>query len=424
MYAGTYQRGLFKSTNGGASWVRVNPAAVRFVIVDPNDRETIYITADGTAWNATTGIFKSTDGGSTWAAAGLQGKEGDPLGNGPTLLAVDPQHSQTLYASRGAGLVKSTDGGSTWQPAGPPARDVQALAIDPRDSETLYAGTDGGIFKSTDGGHNWTVLQAGLGTSDWSEVLVLDPSNPATLYAASDNGVLKSTDSGRSWQVSTAGMAGARVDEIAAASRGSAYALVGSQGLFKRAQHGWRPVVTRPAAAASVMAVDPQSPETLYVATDDGRIFGTRDGGDSWKRLRTPSIPKSTDITTLAVDPQNPRTLYAGTYAWGNGGRDGIFKSTDGGATWFPEEWLDGPDEVSVLAVDPRNPKNLHASGLFYYRSDDGGTLGRPPTSHNHLTMWARSLSTQASRRPCTWARTMPASSRARTEARTGATCM
>ena len=53
-------------------------------------------------------------------------------------------------------------------------------------------------------------------------------------------GVLKSTDSGRSWDVSTAGMAGAGVDEVAAPSRGSAYALVGSQGLFKRAHHGWR----------------------------------------------------------------------------------------------------------------------------------------------------------------------------------------
>ena len=54
------------------------------MILDPNDRETIYFAADGVDWNATSGIFKSTDGGSTWATAGLQGKEGDPLGSGPT----------------------------------------------------------------------------------------------------------------------------------------------------------------------------------------------------------------------------------------------------------------------------------------------------------------------------------------------------
>ena len=92
----------------------------------------------------------------------------------------------------------------------------------------------------------------------------------------------------------------------------SAYALVSSQGLFKRAYDGWGRVFAAPAASAlTALAVDPQSPETLYVATDEGRIFRTSDGGDSWKSLG-PSIRKSTEITTLAVDPQNPRTLYAG----------------------------------------------------------------------------------------------------------------
>ena len=183
------------------------------------------------------------------------------------------------------------------------------LAIDPLDSETLYAGADGGIFKSTDGGRNWTVLDAGREATGWNEVLVLDPSNPATLYAgAGEAGVIKSTDSGRSWQVSAAGMAAAGVDEIAAPSRGSAYALVGPQGLFKRAHHGWRPVFTPPPATAlAILAVDPQSPETLYVVTDDGRIFGTRDGGESWRTVSAPPIPKTAEIAALAVDPQNSR---------------------------------------------------------------------------------------------------------------------
>jgi photosystem II stability/assembly factor-like uncharacterized protein len=130
------------------------------------------------------------------------------------------------------------------------------------------------------------------------------------------------------------------------------------------------------------MAVDPQSPETLYVVTDDGRIFGTRDGGDSWRRVSTPPIPKSTEITALAVDPQNSRTLYAGTTDWSERGLDwsSIYLSRDGGATWraLQRNGL-GPRELSVLAIDPRNPKNLHATGPFYYRSDDGGTTWKTP---------------------------------------------
>ena len=133
----------------------------------------------GRPGTATNGILKSTDGGSTWAAAGLQGAEGGSEAIDPRLFGVDPQNSQTLYGGIGAGLLKSIGRGEHLAPCRPPTRDVQALAIDPRDSETLYAaGAEGGIFKSTNGGRNWTVLQAGLETSDWSEVLVLDPSNP------------------------------------------------------------------------------------------------------------------------------------------------------------------------------------------------------------------------------------------------------
>ena len=384
VYAGTYQRGLFKSTNGGASWQPLGLASVRWVIVDPNDPETIYVAAEGTPGTATNGILKSTDGGSTWSAAGLQGEEGGSEAIDPRLFGVDPQDSQTLYGGIGAGLLKSTDGGSSWHAAGPPAGDVLVLAIDPLDSETLYAGADGGIFKSTDGGRSWTVLDAGREATGWNEVLVLDPSNPATLYAgAGEAGVIKSTDSGRSWQVSAAGMSGAGVDEIAAPSRGSAYALVGPQGLFKRAHHGWRPVLTPPPATAlAILAVDPQSPETLYVVSDDDRISRTRDGGESWRRVPSPPIPKTAEIAALAVDAQNSRTLYAGTADYSDSGNawNYTYKSSDGGATWraLQRDGL-GPRELSLLAVDPRNPNNLHAVGDLYYRSDDGGTTWKTP---------------------------------------------
>lgn len=187
-------------------------------------------------------------------------------------------------------------------------------------------------------------------------------------------------------------MTAAMVDELAAPSRGSAYALVGSQGPFERAHRRWRPVFTGPPASAlTALAVDQESPETLYVATGNGRIFGTRDGGDSWRSLGALSIRKSTEIATLAVDPQNPRTLYAGTYnVLGGGGGDGIFKSSDGGATWraLPRDSLGrrGPDGVLMLAIDPRNPRNLHGfgDGDSYFNSHDGGATWNTPDVRLH----------------------------------------
>ena len=140
---------------------------------------------------------------------------------------------------------------------------------------------------------------------------------------------------------------------------------------------------------SAALAVDPQSPETLYVATDEGRIFGTSDGGDSWKSLG-PSIRKTTEITTLAVDPQNPRTLYAGTSTMVDSGIRRYFQEQ--------RRWRDlarapkgslgrrGPAEVSMLAIDPRNPSNLHAfaDGDPISDSHDGGTTWNTPDVELH----------------------------------------
>jgi photosystem II stability/assembly factor-like uncharacterized protein len=375
VYAGTWSRGLLKTTNGGASWQRLGPGWVGALALDPNDPETIYVGAVGSyTATAESGVSKSTDGGRTWQPAGLQGTNVEAL-------AVDPEHAEILYASTDKGLMKSTDGGENWHAGGLEGWG-DGVMINPERPTTLYARTDGGIFKSRDGARTWTRVHADLKDVD-IDVLVLDPSDSKTLYAGSETGVLKSTDSGASWKFSAAGMTGAAVEDVAAAPGNSAYALVSSQGLFKRARDGWGRVFAAPAASAlTALAVDPQSPETLYVATDDGRIYRTSDGGDSWKSLG-PSIRKLT-ITTLAVDPQNPRTLYAG-----NDGKRGIVKSSDGGATWraLPRDSLGrrGPDEVSMLAIDPRNPSNLHAfADGDYLNSHDGGTTWNIPDVRLH----------------------------------------
>jgi photosystem II stability/assembly factor-like uncharacterized protein len=375
VYAGTGRRGpgLFKTTNGGASWQRVRAEGV--VAVDPNDRETIYAGGDETA-EGSAHIYKSTDAGNTWRSVGPQ------LQNAPAdQLVIDPQDSQTLYASSAYGVRKSVDGGRTWRAVNLPGEWVEAFAIDPQRSTTLYLGMDAGIFKSRDGGRSWRVLHAGRAARSSVGVLAIAPSSSATLYAGSRGaGVLKSSDSGRSWQVAAAGMTAAGVDALAAPGRHSAYALVSQQGLFKRVHRGWRPVLTGSQSVDfRTLAVDPQKPKTVYVVEWDGPIFRSRDGGEHWTRLPRPPTGKNTEITALVVDPRNPRIVYVGTNAYG-GGVDGVFKSSDGGATW---RGLLGPRGVSVLAIDPRDPNILHAAGVTFdgatgvasalFNSDDAG---------------------------------------------------
>jgi photosystem II stability/assembly factor-like uncharacterized protein len=381
VYAGAAQRGLFKTTNGGASWQHVSAEGV--VAIDPNHGETIYATRHP-ANERSARIYESTDAGNTWRTVGrLRNVDG---------LVVDPQDSQTLYATSAYVVRKSVDGGQSWRTVKTPGTWLEGFAIDPQRSTTLYLGTAGdGIFKSRDGGHSWRILHSGRAARSSVDALAIAPTSSATVYAGTAGaGVLKSTDSGRSWHVAAEGMTAAGVTALAAPGRDSVYALVSQRGLFKRAHGSWRPVFTPSTMALRLLAVDPQSPETVYVATDDGRIFRTRDGGDTWRRLPARSIPKTTEITALVIDPQNPRILYAGTTSYGSG-NGGVFKSSDGGATWRPPQrhgQILGPTEVSELAIDPRNPDHLYGTGSFsgftdtstpYFDSDDAGATWNAP---------------------------------------------
>jgi hypothetical protein len=151
LYAGTYGGGVFKSTDGGATWSAVNTGlsnkSVWALAIDPTAPNTLYAGTYG-------GVFKSTDGGASWSANGL-------TGNGVFALAIDPNTPTTLYAGTNGGVFKSTNSGATWSATGTGPTNVRALVIDPTTPTTLYAGTNGGVFKSADGGVNWSATGAG-----------------------------------------------------------------------------------------------------------------------------------------------------------------------------------------------------------------------------------------------------------------------
>jgi hypothetical protein len=128
-------------------WTSLGPdgGAVSALVIDPQNTSTVYA---GTG----NGVFKSTDGGASWRAvsAGLPG----PF---VASLVIDPQNTTTLYAwINYYGVFKTTNGGTSWIPAGSglPAYyvdllELPGLVIDPQDSETLYAAA-GAVYKTID----------------------------------------------------------------------------------------------------------------------------------------------------------------------------------------------------------------------------------------------------------------------------------
>jgi photosystem II stability/assembly factor-like uncharacterized protein len=119
------------------------------------------------------------------------------------------------------------------------------------------------------------------------------------------------------------------------------------------------------------LVVDPQNPSTVYTGLSAG-IFKTTDGGASWNQLT--GLPAGS--SPLAIDPQNPSTVYAAGHPY-------VWKSVDGGASWnaiwnfgsLTSNWL------MTFVVDPRNPSTLYAAlqqadecgGETLHKSVDGG---------------------------------------------------
>jgi photosystem II stability/assembly factor-like uncharacterized protein len=273
LYAGTDQEGLFKSTDGGETWVAVNNGLpglrVWRLAIDPQLSSTLYATIAGA------GIFKSVDGGGTWSAA----QTGIPpsVRMSVLALAIDPQTPMTLYAgTNGDSLFKTTDGGASWSRSGP--MNTQAIVIDPQNSSTVYAGTDLQLFKSTDGGANWTTLQTGLRAS-WVSALTIHPQAPKTVYLGTRSyetsppyrQLLTTIDGGANWTDSTAGLTNGMVRAV---------------------------------------AVDFQSPSTVYAGTGFGGVFQSRDTGATWTAMNE-GLTNLT-VSGLALDAQSA-VLYAAT---------------------------------------------------------------------------------------------------------------
>lgn len=236
---GSLPGGVFKSPDGGRNWAAVNSGletgtvfqSVAALVIDPTMPASLYAaTLNGD------GIFKSSNGGARWVPidTGLSG-------GGFRALAIDPVVPTTVYAAQSpqigylegcgylippqpcpdfGGVFRSTDGGAHWAAvkSGLPSVSVTALAIDPEITDTVYASTvSGGVFRSTDGGAHWAAVNSGLSSLSVT-ALAIDPAEHATVYAGtSDRGVFQSRDAGISWRELNRGLTNLSVHALAVA---------------------------------------------------------------------------------------------------------------------------------------------------------------------------------------------------------------
>jgi photosystem II stability/assembly factor-like uncharacterized protein len=181
--------GVFKSTNGGATWTAagMEGLSVHTLAVHPNDGNTLY--AGVQTWSGPGGgIYKTTDGGTTWGRLGF----GLPTEINPNQIVVHPLDPSIVYVgSEGAngGVHKSLDGGATWTHV--LSENVNSVAVDPANLGIVYAATwnSGGFYRSLDGGSTWAPVNEGLPRQHGLEAIAYAPSDPTRLFLGTTGGV-------------------------------------------------------------------------------------------------------------------------------------------------------------------------------------------------------------------------------------------
>ena len=356
-------RGIYRSKDGGAHWSRVlyvnDKAGAVDLDMDPRNPRVLYATTWSfrrTPWSMESGgpgsgIWKSTDGGDTWVELtrnpGLpKGKDG---GIGISGIAVSPSDPENVYAiveAQDGGVFRSRDGGKTWAKTNDD-RSLRQRAwyytriyADPKDEEAVYV-VNVQFHRSKDGGKSFTNIGTPHGDN---HDLWIDPHDPLRMIESNDGGANVSTDGGRTWtpqnnqptaqfyRVSTDThfpyrILGAQQDNSAVRilSRGSGPGI---------GPDDWQPTS---GGESGYIVADPRNPEVVYGGSYGGLLTrvdhetGLIRDVNPW-----PDDPMGHGAADLQYrfqwnypilfSPNDPKTLYAAAQV--------LFKSGDGGQSW------------------------------------------------------------------------------------------
>ncbi len=320
--------GMYISTNGGKSFSHIgleNTGTIARIVVHPKNPRTVYVAASGNEWtyNPDRGVYLTHDGGKSWQKILFENEK-----SGCIDLVMDPTDPNTLYASM-------------WNR-------IRRRWSDPMPEDGDY------LYKTTDGGQTWKKMVNGLPDTKLTGRigLAVSESNPNVLYAFVDDHTKKrdpkpnETDSyERKVQKVVIGGVIYR-----SANKGESWQKMGEvHDFFKpfSGTYGW---------VFSQIRVHPQNENKVYALGVSNAV--SEDGGKTWKQWEP--TDKSSDWThgdnhALWFDKQNPDRIIVG-----NDG--GVILSTNGGAKW--KNFFDKipTTQFYTVAYDRQSPFNIFGS--------------------------------------------------------------
>jgi photosystem II stability/assembly factor-like uncharacterized protein len=301
---------------------------------------------------------------------------GPAVGNRIASVAGVPGDPTVYYAGASSGGVwKTTDAGTTWAPVfdGQPVMAIGALAVAPSDPSIVWAGTGeawairdsdvmgDGVYKSVDAGRTW----AHMGLDDTGRIgrILVNPKNPDIVFACAvgratgpqqERGVFRTTDGGQHW------------DRV----------------LFVDENTG-----------CSGLAMDPNNPRVLFAGAwqvemhtwamfsggPGSGVYVSRDGGSTWAHIEGQGLPKSPlGKIDVAVAASDPNRVYALIQTKDQGS---LWRSDDGGESWRVVNWQRGligrAGYYIRLAVSPTSEDEVLVADSSFWQSTDGGETFR-----------------------------------------------
>ncbi len=397
--------GVYRSDDGGKSWHNVGlkrSEHIGKIVIDPRDSRVVYVAAQGPLWagGGDRGLYKSSDGGATWTAVLTISAN-----TGVSDVALDPRNPDTIYAAAyqrrrhawtivdggpESAIYKSTDAGKSWRKlANGLPKDVDlgriGLAVAPSAPDTVYAIVEaaegkGGFFRSTDRGESWEKRNSYMPSSpQYYNELFCDPKDPGRVYAV-DTWLHVTEDGGKTFV--RVGEKTKHVDNHAMwiDPADTDHLLVGCDGGVYE---------TRDRGATWAFRSNLPVAQFYRVATDDARPFynvygGTQDNFSLGGPSRTTSVSGITNadwfVTTggdgffSRVDPTDPAIVYAESQYGGlvrydrrSGEEIDIKPQERNGEAPYRWDW-DAP-----LIISPHSHTRLYFAANKLFRSDDRG---------------------------------------------------
>jgi photosystem II stability/assembly factor-like uncharacterized protein len=413
--------GVYKSTDGGRTWRNIGLKDTRHIdeiILHPKNPDIVYVAALGHAWgrNEERGIFKSTDGGATWRKVLYKSDHAGAID-----VTMDPHNPDIIYAALwdtqrypwkldsggpDSGIWKSVDGGETWtdlsRNKGLPKGIMGKIGISasPARAGRIWAtieamgeeeGKDGGgIFRSDDFGETWQLLNgdADLRGRPWYyQHITADPSHPDTVWINNLN-FWKSTDGGKTFE--TIPTPHGDCHDVWIDPRDSNRMIEGNDGGANVTFDGgrtWSSILNQPTAQFYHVTTDDQQPYNVYGSQQDNWAMRVPsigfEGAITWKDYVEPGGGESGYI---AISKKPPHKVFGGGIGTGAGhGRlicwNPETRQTRNVTVW-PEVHGFGAGAESLkyrfqwtfpIEFSPHDPDTLYVCSNFVHRSTDEG---------------------------------------------------